>query len=262
MEKLSKYSYSEDFEPIIKARYEDTIPEFVEKIGGTITQTSALALIRDIIDDDAIAVAAAGSLPGCMQRMWTTDAPNSYNMEYGYSCMGYEIAGALGSKMAEPDKEVYAFCGDGSYLMLHSELVTSIQENKKINVLLFDNSGFGCINNLQMSNGIGNLATEFRKRDENGNLLGELIPIDFAMNAAAYGVKTYTAKTLEELEAALIDSKKQNVSTLIDIKVLPKSMTDGYGAWWHVGIASTSSKEAVNTAFKNKDENLRKARKF
>ena len=262
MKKLSEYKYSEDFEPIIKARYEATIPEFVDKIGGVITQTSALALIRDIIDDDAIAVAAAGSLPGCMQRMWTTDAPNSYNMEYGYSCMGYEIAGALGSKMAEPDKEVYAFCGDGSYLMLHSELVTSIQENKKINVLLFDNAGFGCINNLQMSNGIGNLATEFRKRDENGNLLGDLISIDFAMNAAAYGAKTYTAKNLEELEAALIDSKKQNVSTLIDIKVLPKSMTDGYGAWWHVGIASTSEKEAVNSAYKNKEENLRKARKF
>lgn len=262
MTKLSEYMYSDDFEPIIKARYEDTIPEFVDKIGGVITQTSALALIRKIIDDDAIAVAAAGSLPGCMQRMWTTDAPNSYNMEYGYSCMGYEIAGALGSKMAEPDKEVYAFCGDGSYLMLHSELVTSIQENKKINVLLFDNAGFGCINNLQMSNGIGNLATEFRKRDENGNLLGDLIPIDFAMNAAAYGAKTYTAKTLEELEAALIDSKKQNVSTLIDIKVLPKSMTDGYGAWWHVGIASTSEKKAVNSAYKNKEENLRKARKF
>ena len=262
MTKLSEYMYSDDFEPIIKARYEDTIPEFVDKIGGVITQTSALALIRKIIDDDAIAVAAAGSLPGCMQRMWTTDAPNSYNMEYGYSCMGYEIAGALGSKMAEPDKEVYAFCGDGSYLMLHSELVTSIQENKKINVLLFDNAGFGCINNLQMSYGIGNLATEFRMRDENGKLLGDLIPIDFAMNAAAYGAKTYTAKTFEELELALIDSKKQNVSTLIDIKVLPKSMTDGYGAWWHVGIASTSEKEAVNSAYKNKEENLRKARKF
>ena len=262
MEKLGAYTYSDEFEPIIKARYEATIPEFVEKIGGVVTQTSALALIRKVIDDDAIAVAAAGSLPGCMQRMWTTDAPNSYNMEYGYSCMGYEIAGALGSKMAEPDKEVYAFCGDGSYLMLHSELVTSIQENKKINVLLFDNAGFGCINNLQMSNGIGNLATEFRKRDENGELLGDLMYIDFAMNAAAYGAKTYTVKTLEELEAALIDAKKQTVSTLIDIKVLPKSMTDGYGAWWHVGIASTSAKEAVNSAYENKEENLRKARKF
>ena len=262
MEKLSSYTYSDDFEPIIKARYEKTIPEFVEKTGGKITQTAALALIREKIDEDAIAVAAAGSLPGCMQRMWTTDSLYSYNMEYGYSCMGYEIAGALGSKLAEPDKEVYAFCGDGSYLMLHSELVTAIQENKKINVLLFDNSGFGCINNLQMSNGIGNLATEFRKRDENGNLLGEIFTIDFAKSASGYGVKTYTATTLEELEEALEDSKKQTISTLIDIKVLPKSMTDGYGAWWHVGIASTSSKEAVNTAFENKEENLRKARKF
>ena len=262
MVRLSEYKYTEDFEPIIKARYEDTIPEFIEKTGGTITQTAALALIRKTIDDDAIAVAAAGSLPGCMQRMWTTDSLYTYNMEYGYSCMGYEIAGALGSKLAEPDREVYAFCGDGSYLMLHSELVTSIQENKKINVLLFDNSGFGCINNLQMSNGIGNLATEFRKRDENGNLLGEIFPIDFAKCASGYGVKTYTATTLEELEAALIDSKKQDVSTLVDIKVLPKTMTDGYGAWWHVGIASTSSNKAVNTAFENKEENLRKARKF
>lgn len=262
MVRLSEYKYDDEFEPLIKARYDKTIPEFVEKTGGVITQTSALALIRSLIDDDAIAVAAAGSLPGCMQRMWTTDSLNSYNMEYGYSCMGYEIAGALGSKLAEPEKEVYAFCGDGSYLMLHSELVTSIQENKKINVLLFDNAGFGCINNLQMSNGIGNLATEFRKRDDNGELLGDLMYIDFAKSASGYGVKTYTATTLEELEAALIDSKKQTVSTLIDIKVLPKSMTDGYGAWWHVGISSTSAKESVNTAFENKEENLKKARKF
>ncbi len=262
MDKLSKYLYDDNFEPIIKARYENTIPEFVENIGGVITQTSALALIRETIDEDAVAVAAAGSLPGCMQRMWTTDARDSYNMEYGFSCMGYEIAGALGSKMACPDKEVYSFCGDGSYLMLHSELVTSVQENKKINVLLFDNSGFGCINNLQMSNGIGNLATEFRKRDESGELLGELINIDYAKNAESYGVKAYTAKNLDELKAALIDAKKQTVSTLIDIKVLPKTMTDGYGAWWHVGIASTSQSNAVKTAFENKEENLKKARKF
>ncbi len=262
MDKLSKYLYDDNFEPIIKARYENTIPEFVENIGGVITQTSALALIRETIDEDAIAVAAAGSLPGCMQRMWTTNARDSYNMEYGFSCMGYEIAGALGSKMACPEKEVYSFCGDGSYLMLHSELVTSIQENKKINVLLFDNSGFGCINNLQMSNGIGNLATEFRKRDENEQLLGELINIDYAKNAESYGVKAYTAKNLDELKAALIDAKKQTVSTLIDIKVLPKTMTDGYGAWWHVGIASTSQSNAVKTAFENKEENLKKARKF
>jgi len=261
-DKLAAYCYNDSFEPLIKARYEPTIKEFVELYGSALTQTEALFAIRKIIDDDAVAVAAAGSLPGCMQRMWTSDSRDSYNMEYGYSCMGYEIAGALGSKMAKPDREVYAFCGDGSYLMLHSELVTSIQEGKKINVLLFDNAGFGCINNLQMGNGIGNLATEFRKRDENGNLLGGLLRMDFAMSAAGYGCKTYSARTMDELVFALEDAKKQSVSTLIDIKVLPKSMTDGYGAWWHVGIASTSGKQSVNEAFKSKEEYLSKARKY
>jgi len=262
MQFLADYKYDENFKPLIAAGDKRTIPEFVEKIGGRLTQTAAVAAVRRLIPDDAICVGAAGSLPGDLQRMWTSDSRYSYNMEYGYSCMGYEIAGAFGSKLASPEKEVYAMCGDGSYLMLHSELITSVQEHKKINVLLFDNSGFGCINNLEMSNGIGNLATEFRFRDENGDLLGDLVPIDFAAAASGYGVKTYTAKTPEELEAALIDSQKQTVSTLIDIKVLPKSMTDGYGAWWNVGVASTSKNEAVQAAYANKQENLEKARKY
>lgn len=262
MKRLADYRYDDNFEPLIKARDEKTIPEFAEKIGGVITQTAAVALIRKLIPADALCTGAAGSLPGDLQRMWTSDSRYSYNMEYGYSCMGYEIAGALGSKMAKPECESYAMCGDGSYLMLHSELVTSIQEHKKINVLLFDNSGFGCINNLQMGNGIGNLATEFRYRDDNGDLLGDLIPIDFAKSAEGYGVKTYTAKTMEELEFALIDSQKQAGSTLIDIKVLPKTMTDGYDAWWHVGVPSVSSNEKVNKSFENKEENRLKARRY
>lgn len=262
MKRLTDYRYDDNFEPLIKARDEKTIPEFAEKIGGVITQTAAVALIRKLIPADALCTGAAGSLPGDLQRMWTSDSRYSYNMEYGYSCMGYEIAGALGSKMAKPECESYAMCGDGSYLMLHSELVTSIQEHKKINVLLFDNSGFGCINNLQMGNGIGNLATEFRYRDDNGDLLGDLISIDFAKSAEGYGVKTYTAKTMEELEFALIDSQKQTVSTLIDIKVLPKTMTDGYDAWWHVGVPSVSSNEKVNKSFENKEENRLKARRY
>ena len=262
MARLSEYKYDKDFAPLIKARCEKTIPEFVEMYGSALTQTQALQFIRENIAPDAVAVAAAGSLPGDMQRMWTTDARYTYNMEYGYSCMGYEIAGAFGAKLADPTKEVYAFAGDGSYLMLHSELVTSIQEGMKINVLIFDNAGFGCINNLQMSNGIGNLATEFRKRDDSGKLTGDLMKIDFAMSAAGYGAKTYSVHTLDELRFALEDAKKQTVSTLIDIKVLPKSMTDGYGAWWHVGLASTSGIDSVRNAYKNKQENLSKARKY
>ncbi|MBQ2758458.1 MAG: 3D-(3,5/4)-trihydroxycyclohexane-1,2-dione acylhydrolase (decyclizing) [Clostridia bacterium] len=262
MEKLSAYSYDENFEPLIKARQDNTIDEFIKMTGSTLTQTQVLAYIRKNIDKDAVAVAASGSLPGCMQRMWTSESLYTYNMEYGYSCMGYEIAGAFGSKLANPDREVYAFCGDGSYLMLHSELVTAIQENVKINVLIFDNSGFGCINNLQMSNGIGNLATEFRKRDENGKLLGSLMPIDFAKSASGYGAVTYTVRTMDELKEALEDSKKQTVSTLLDIKVLPKTMTDGYGAWWHVGLAGVSENQAVLDSYNEKEKNLKKARKY
>ncbi|AGX42217.1 3D-(3,5/4)-trihydroxycyclohexane-1,2-dione acylhydrolase (decyclizing) [Clostridium saccharobutylicum] len=263
MDRLVNIKYTDNFVPIIKARNESSVEEFKELTNGTITQTAALGLIRKNIDKDAIVVGAAGSLPGDLQRMWETDAINSYHMEYGYSCMGYEIAASLGCKLADPDKEVYTMVGDGSYLMLHSELVTSLQEHKKINVLLFDNCGFGCINNLQMSNGIGNLATEFRYRNnDTEELNGGLIPIDFAKAASGYGVKTYTATTLEELENALNDAKKEKISTLIDIKVLPKTMTDGYESWWHVGLAEVSGKKSINDAFEYSQNQLKNAKKY
>lgn len=260
--RLAAYRYGENFEPIIKARHEPTIAEQVKLNGGEITQISAIALIRDTIDADAIVVGASGSLPGDLQRMWTTDCKNSYQMEYGFSTMGYEVCAALGAKLACPSQEVYAMCGDGAFLMLHSELVTSLQEGKKINVLLFDNCGFGCINNLQMGNGIGNLATEFRYRDERGGLGGGLIPVNYAMVAAGYGCKTYTATDLKELKAALEDAKRQTVSTLIDIKVLPKTMTDGYGSWWNVGLASTARSEKQKAAYDQLLANRAKARKY
>ena len=259
---LSAYRYDENFQPLIAARNEGSIEEFVEVTGGKITQTAAIALIRDLIDADAIAVGASGSLPGDLQRMWTTDCKDAYQMEYGFSPMGYEVSAALGAKLAFPDREVYSMCGDGSFLLMHSELVTSLQEGKKINIMLFDNAGFGCINNLQMSNGIGNLATEFRYRDEKGGLNGGIIPIDYAMVAHGYGCKTYTARTMEELKAALLDAKQQTVSTLIDIKVLPKTMTDGYGAWWNVGLASTTSVPAQQKAYEKLIESREKARKY
>lgn len=262
MEIFAKYTYDENFKPIVDARDPGSIEEFVELTGGVITQTAALCLIRKLIPGNSIIVGASGSLPGDLQRMWTTETKDSYHMEYGYSCMGYEVAAALGAKLAAPDQEVYAMTGDGSYLMLHTELVTSLQEGRKINVLLFDNCGFGCINNLQMSNGIGNLATEFRYRGQDGGLTGGLMPIDFAKSAEGYGVKTYKASTMAELKAALEDSQKQTVSTLIDIKVLPKTMTEGFMSWWHVGIASTSDKESVKAAYENKEAGLIKARLY
>lgn len=262
MKRLAEYKYDADFEPLISARNESSIREFAELTGSALTQTAAVARIRKVISKDAIVTGAAGSLPGDLQRMWTTEEKDSYHMEYGYSCMGYEAAAALGCKLAEPEREVYAMLGDGSFLMLHSEFITSLQEGKKINLLLFDNCGFGCINNLQMSNGIGNLATEFRYRDDRGELQGGLIPIDFAKVAEGYGAKGYTVRTIEELDAALEDAKKQKVSTLIDIKVLPKTMTDGYGSWWNVGTAAVSEKPEGQAAYARVLEGRDKARLY
>lgn len=253
----------QDFTPEVEGHFNGKLNEYVDALGTQLTQTAVIGQINTLLDEDAIIVGAAGSLPGDLQRMWASRKPNTYHMEYGYSCMGYEVAGALGAKLAEPLKEVYAMVGDGSYQMLHSELVTSLQENKKINVLLFDNSGFGCINNLQMGNGMGSFGTEFRYRNqETRKLDGGIIKIDFAASAAGYGVKTYHVTSIEQLQEALIDAKKQTVSTLIDIKVLPKTMTNGYESWWHVGVAEVSKSQSIQAAYESKVSNLQQARSY
>ncbi|PHD20173.1 3D-(3,5/4)-trihydroxycyclohexane-1,2-dione acylhydrolase (decyclizing) [Bacillus wiedmannii] len=251
------------FTPEVEGHFDENLNEYVDALGTELTQTAVIGQINTLLEEDAIIVGAAGSLPGDLQRMWKPRKPNTYHMEYGYSCMGYEVAGALGAKLAEPSKEVYAMVGDGSYQMLHSELVTSLQENKKINVLLFDNSGFGCINNLQMGNGMGSFGTEFRYRNqETRKLNGAIMKIDFAASAAGYGVKTYRVTSIEQLQEALRDAKKQTVSTLIDIKVLPKTMTNGYDSWWHVGVAEASNSQSVQAAYESKVSNLQKARSY
>jgi len=253
----------QDFTPEVEGHFDENLNEYVDALGTQLTQTAVIGQINTLLDEDAIIVGAAGSLPGDLQRMWASRKTNTYHMEYGYSCMGYEVAGALGAKLAEPSKEVYAMVGDGSYQMLHSELVTSLQENKKINVLLFDNSGFGCINNLQMGNGMGSFGTEFRYRNqETRKLDGAIMKIDFAASAAGYGVKTYYVTSLEQLQKALIDAKKQTVSTLIDIKVLPKTMTNGYESWWHVGVAEVSKSQSIQAAYESKVSNLQQARSY
>ncbi|MFU1888078.1 3D-(3,5/4)-trihydroxycyclohexane-1,2-dione acylhydrolase (decyclizing) [Bacillus wiedmannii] len=253
----------QEFTPEVEGHFDENLNEYVDALSTQLTQTAVIGQINTLLDEDAIIVGAAGSLPGDLQRMWAARKPNTYHMEYGYSCMGYEVAGALGAKIAEPSKEVYAMVGDGSYQMLHSELVTSLQENKKINILLFDNSGFGCINNLQMGNGMGSFGTEFRYRNqETRKLDGAIMKIDFAASAAGYGVKTYHVTSLEQLQEALIDAKKQTVSTLIDIKVLPKTMTNGYESWWHVGIAEVSKSQSVQAAYESKVSNLQQARSY
>ena len=214
----------EDFEPIIKPRDPRTVPEFVRMYGTSLTQTAALATLRACMGPDDTVITAGGSLPSCLQRVWKTDKRGGYHVEYGYSCMGYEIGASLGVKMAQPDCEEYTVVGDSGFQMLNSELGTIMQEKRKTNILVFDNCGFGCINNLEMTHGIGSIATEFRYTDGK-KPCGDLIKTDYTKIGEAYGMKTYLCKSVEELRDALMDSKKQTVACLFDLKVVPKTIT-------------------------------------
>jgi 3D-(3,5/4)-trihydroxycyclohexane-1,2-dione acylhydrolase (decyclizing) len=255
---------AEGFEPEVSGHLDpQVLRDFIEMTGSCLTQSRVLGELNQYLPADAVIVAAAGSLPGDLQRAWRSTSVDSYHVEYGYSCMGYEINAALGVKMAAPEREVYALVGDGSYMMLHSELATSIQERRKINVVLLDNMAFGCINNLQMGNGMGSFGTEFRFRNpESGLLDGDFVPVDFAMSAAAYGCKTYKVSNAEQLRAALADARTQTVSTLIDIKVLPKTMIHGYLSWWRVGVAQVSTTGTTAEAYERQKAALAKARQY
>ena len=251
----------EDFEPIIKARDPRTVPEFYRMYGTSLTQTAALATLRACMGENDTVITAGGSLPSCLQRVWKTDKRGGYHVEYGYSCMGYEIGASLGVKMAQPDCEEYTVVGDSGFQMLNSELGTIMQEKRKTNILVFDNCGFGCINTLEMGHGIGSIATEFRYTDGK-KPCGDLIKTDYTKIGEAYGMKTYLCKSVEELRDALIDSRKQTVACLFDLKVVPKTMTDGYGSWWNVGMAMVSDSESVRAAAEDVLKHRAEARKY
>ncbi|MBI6674348.1 3D-(3,5/4)-trihydroxycyclohexane-1,2-dione acylhydrolase (decyclizing) [Pseudomonas syringae] len=254
----------EDFVPEINDHLDPAVlRDFIELTGSCLTQSGVLGILNQSLPADAVIVAAAGSLPGDLQRAWRSTGVDTYHVEYGYSCMGYEVNAALGVKLAAPHREVFALVGDGSYMMLHSELATSIQERRKINVVLLDNMTFGCINNLQMEHGMNSFGTEFRFRNpETGKLDGDFVPVDFAMSAAAYGCKTYKVSTAEQLRQALVDAQRQTVSTLIDIKVLPKTMIHKYLSWWRVGVAEVSTTGTTAQVYEKLNRELLKARQY
>lgn len=229
-----------------------------------IVQSRILGELNErLTDKNAIIVASSGSLPSDVQRVWRCRGKNVYHVEYGFSCMGYEVAAAVGVKLAEPDREVYALTGDGSFNMLHSEFLTSLQENAKINVILVDNHGFQCIHNLQRSQGIPSFGNEYRKREEEtGRLTGSYLPVDYAMVARGYGGAGFSVRTIGELYAAFRKMKRSKTSALLDIKTLPGTMTDGYNAWWRVGVAQVSAHPTVEAAAKEMAKEVEKARKF
>ncbi|MFM4962251.1 MULTISPECIES: 3D-(3,5/4)-trihydroxycyclohexane-1,2-dione acylhydrolase (decyclizing) [Aeromonas] len=248
-QRLANIQVDKNFVPEVAGQLDALLPEYMDSLATRLTQTRVLGLLDKWLEPDAIVVGAAGSLPGDLQRMWRPRHPDTYHLEYGYSCMGYEIAAAIGARIASPAQPVYAFVGDGSYLMLHTELQTAVQEGLKIVVLLFDNAGFGCINNLQMGQGMGSFGTENRYRNpDSGVLNGPLVRVDFAKNAESYGCTSYRVHDEVELEAALGAAARDQGPVLIDIKVLPKTMTHGYEAWWHTGTAQIADKPEIEAA--------------
>ena len=263
LQRLDGISFGPDYVPEVNDRNARSAFRFAEDLDAELTQTAVLGVINECIDPEDVVIGASGSLPGDMQRMWRPKAVDTYHMEYGYSCMGYEVSGALGVKYAIGDRDVYAMAGDGSFIMLHSEMLTALQEHKKINICLFNNASFGCINNLQVGHGNDTLCTELRFRGEDGAHSGPFMPVDFAKIAEGYGCKGYTIRSLEQLRAAIAEAKFiKDVPVLFDIRVLPKSMTEGYGSWWRVGDTEVSENPRNVEAYRDTAAHVETARKF
>ncbi|MGB7266622.1 MAG: thiamine pyrophosphate-dependent enzyme, partial [Terracidiphilus sp.] len=196
-----------------------------------------------------VLLSAAGSHPGDLHKLWRTRTPNGYHMEYGYSCMGYEIPGAMGAKLADPSREVFVFLGDGTYLMMPTEIVTSVQEGIKIIVVLVDNHGFGSIGSLSRSLGQEGFGTRYRKRNaKSGQLDGEVLTVDFAANARSLGAHTIKAETLDDLKKALIEAKAQDRTTVIVVETDTSVGVPGYESWWDVAVAEVSESASVREA--------------
>ena len=225
-----------------------------------LSQGEVIGALNSFTEPSDILLNAAGSLPGDLHKLWRTRQPGGYHMEYGYSCMGYEIAGGLGAKMANPNREVYVMVGDGSYLMMAQEIVTSLQEGIKLNIVLLDNHGFSSIGGL--SRGCGNdvMGTNYRYR-RGDKYDGENIPVDFAANAASLGAWTIRAKTNDEFRNALVAGRKQERTSVIVVETSYDDRVPGYESWWDVPIAEVSERESVRAA-RIKYEEARKKERF
>jgi 3D-(3,5/4)-trihydroxycyclohexane-1,2-dione acylhydrolase (decyclizing) len=229
-----------------------------------VSQPEVIRLVNEAAGEDGVVVAAAGGLPGDLHKTWRATGPHSYHMEYGYSTMGYEVAGGLGVAMAEPDRDVYVMVGDGSYLMLANEIATAYQEGIAMTVVILDNHGFRCIRNLSGACGGDNAFNDFRVRDpDSGTFTGEALPIDLAANAASLGARVLVASTPAELEGALAQAKGMKGGPVaIVVEVDPEPAVPDYESWWDVPVAEVSTSERVRQARQAYEASLQKERSF
>jgi 3D-(3,5/4)-trihydroxycyclohexane-1,2-dione acylhydrolase (decyclizing) len=246
-----------------KADWEKEVDRVYAGSGKSVmSQAEVVGILNAFTRPQDVIVNAAGSLPGDLHKLWRARDPKQYHLEYGYSCMGYEIAAGLGVKMAAPDRDVYVLVGDGSYLMMAQEIVTSIQEGVRLIVVIFDNQGFASIGGLSQAVGSSGFLTRYRHRTkETGLLDGELVTVDFAANAESLGARAIRACSADAVRAALETARDADRTTAIVIPVDIDHRVGGYESWWDVPIAEVSTIDAVQKA-REEYERARKAERY
>jgi 3D-(3,5/4)-trihydroxycyclohexane-1,2-dione acylhydrolase (decyclizing) len=230
--------------------------------GGRLTQNEVIGLVNEVSAPRDVVVCAAGSMPGDLHKMWRVRDPKGYHVEYGYSCMGYEIPGGIGIAMAAPDRDVFVMIGDGSYLMMPTELVTAVQEGVKIVVVLVQNHGFASIGALSEQLGSQRFGTRYRYRSPDGRLDGDVLPVDLAANAASLGIDVLVAHDGPSLEAALRKAKASDRATVVHVETDPLVDAPSSESWWDVPVSevstlqSTQDARAVYTAWKGRQRHF------
>jgi 3D-(3,5/4)-trihydroxycyclohexane-1,2-dione acylhydrolase (decyclizing) len=263
---LSGYHVDREYATCIaqwKQRWEDETDRlFALRHGPPVSQGEVIGAVSRVSRPQDVVVCAAGSLPGDLHKLWRTQDPKGYHLEYGYSCMGYEIAGGLGVKMADPSREVYVMVGDGSFLMMSSEIATSIQEGYKLNIILLDNHGFSSIGGLSHAVGSHGFGTDYRfRRPETGQLDGGYLPVDFAALCTGLGACTVRATTHDEFERALDNMRRHDRTSVIVIEVDKEMRVPGYESWWDVPISEVSEIESIRQARAQYEQGLKKERR-
>jgi 3D-(3,5/4)-trihydroxycyclohexane-1,2-dione acylhydrolase (decyclizing) len=229
----------------------------------SVSQGEVVGVISNIMGENDTVVCAAGSLPGDMHKLWRTKNGNQYHMEYGYSCMGYEIAGGLGIRMAKKSGDVFVMVGDGSYLMMNSEIVTAVQEGQKLIIVLINNHGFGSINGLSLSLGSKGFGNQYRKREkETDGYTGGKLPVDYAAHAKAMGIDATKAQTKKDLEDAISAARDSNTSTMIEVLVDSSIGVPGYESWWDVPVAEVSLSDEVMKVREEYNQKIKTERDF
>jgi 3D-(3,5/4)-trihydroxycyclohexane-1,2-dione acylhydrolase (decyclizing) len=237
-------------------------------LGPLPAQSEVIGAVNSFSDPQDVVVCAAGSMPGDLHKLWRTRDAKGYHVEYGYSCMGYEISGGLGVKMAAPEREVYVMCGDGSYLMMNSEIVTSIQEGRKLTIVLVDNSGFSSIGALSRSVGSDGFGTHYRYRKggsiglDSEEKPGDVLPVDLARGAESLGAYVIRTKNIEDLKRALTDAKDVDRTVVIHIPVDRYEGVPDYDSFWDVPVSEVSEMESVTSAREEYAENKKAERRY